>query len=94
MLVSLGGVLLFVPGLVTDVAGLLLVLPPTRALVRRGLVRAAEKRVPELRTARIRERGPVVEGEVIEPEPAPERPGGGPGRVVIEGVVEGSSDQR
>src|SRR3954471_4337524 len=64
MLVAAGGVLLFVPGLVTDVAGLLLLLPPTRGLVRRRLVRAAEARSPELRTARIRERGPVVEGDV------------------------------
>jgi UPF0716 protein FxsA len=68
MLVAAGGVLLFVPGLVTDVAGLLLLLPPTRALVRRRLVRAAEERAPELRTARIRARGPVVEGEVVEGE--------------------------
>jgi UPF0716 protein FxsA len=66
LLVAAGGVLLFVPGLVTDVAGLLLLLPPTRALVRRRLVRAAEQRSPELRTARIRERGPVVDGEVVE----------------------------
>jgi UPF0716 protein FxsA len=68
MLVAAGGVLLFVPGLVTDVAGLLLLLPPTRALIRRRLVRAAEERAPELRTARIRARGPVVEGEVVEGE--------------------------
>ena len=66
LLVAAGGVLLFVPGLVTDVAGLLLLLPPTRALVRRRLVRAAEERAPELRTARIRARGPVVEGEVLD----------------------------
>jgi UPF0716 protein FxsA len=66
LLVAAGGVLLFVPGLVTDVAGLLLLLPPTRALIRRRLVRAAEERAPELRTARIRARGPVVEGEVLD----------------------------
>ena len=45
MLIAAGGVLLFVPGLVTDVAGLLLLLPPTRSLVRRRLVLAAERRV-------------------------------------------------
>jgi UPF0716 protein FxsA len=81
MLVAAGGVLLFVPGLVTDLAGLLLVLPPTRALVRRRLVRAAEERSPELRSARIRAQAPVVDGEVVEPD-AP-----GPDRLVIEGTV-------
>jgi UPF0716 protein FxsA len=64
MLVAAAGLLLFLPGLVTDVAGMLLVLPPTRALVRRRLVRAAEERSPGLRTARIRADGPVVDGEV------------------------------
>ncbi|MFC5996051.1 FxsA family protein [Pseudonocardia hispaniensis] len=69
MLVAIGGLLLFVPGLVTDLAGLLLVLPPTRALVRRRLVRAAERRNPELKTARIRSDATVVDGEVAsEPE--------------------------
>jgi UPF0716 protein FxsA len=81
MLVAAGGVLMFVPGLVTDLAGLLLVLPPTRALVRRRLVRAAEERSPELRSARIRAQAPVVDGEVVEPD-APR-----PDRLVIEGTV-------
>lgn len=81
MLVAAGGVLLFLPGLVTDLAGLLLVLPPTRALVRRRLVRAAEERSPELRSARIRAQAPVVDGEVVEPD-APR-----PDRMVIEGTV-------
>jgi UPF0716 protein FxsA len=67
LLVAAGGVLLFVPGLVTDVAGLLLLVPPVRSLVRRRLVAAAERRAPELRTARIRSRGTVVDGEVVEP---------------------------
>jgi UPF0716 protein FxsA len=88
MLVAAGGVLLFVPGLVTDVAGLLLLLPPTRGVVRRRLVRAAEKRSPELRTARIRERGPVVDGDVVDEQPgAAPRPDGPRERLVIEGTV-------
>ncbi|HYH32959.1 MAG TPA: FxsA family protein [Pseudonocardia sp.] len=82
MLVAAGGVLLFVPGLVTDVAGLLLLLPPVRALARRRLVRAAEKRSPELRTARIRAQAPVVDGEVVDDAPPPR-----PDRLVIEGSV-------
>ena len=75
LLVAAGGVLLFLPGLVTDLAGLLLLLPPTRAMVRRRLVRAAEERAPELRTARIRARGPVVDGERGRPaQPGLRRP--------------------
>jgi UPF0716 protein FxsA len=38
-LVIFGGALLLTPGFVTDVFGLVLLLPPTRALVRRVLVR-------------------------------------------------------
>ena len=36
-LVLVGGVLLIVPGFITDVLGLLLLAPPTRALARRGI---------------------------------------------------------
>jgi len=79
MLVAAAGVLLFLPGLVTDVIGLLLLVPPIRALARRRLVRAAEERMPELRTARIRDGATVVEGEVVDEDPAPP--------VVIEGNV-------
>ena len=83
LLVAAGGVLLFVPGLVTDLAGLLLVLPPTRALVRRRLVKAAEQRAPGLRTARIRSEGPIVDGTVVD-QPAP------PGTPIIDGpIIEG-----
>lgn len=43
-LVILGGAFLVTPGFVTDVAGLLCVLPPTRALIRRALTRVAARR--------------------------------------------------
>lgn len=69
MLVAAGGVLLFVPGLVTDLAGLLLLLPPVRRVVRNRLVRVAEERVPELRTARIRSGATIVDGDVVRPRP-------------------------
>ncbi|MBV9921855.1 MAG: FxsA family protein, partial [Pseudonocardia sp.] len=59
--------LLFVPGLVTDLAGLLLLLPPVRRVVRNRLLRAAEERVPELRTARIRSGATIVDGDVVHP---------------------------
>ena len=66
LLVAAGGLLLVVPGLVTDVLALLLLLPPTRSLVRRRMVRAAEMRAPLLRTARIRADGTVVDGAVVD----------------------------
>ena len=43
-MVIFGGALLITPGFLTDVAGLLLLLPPTRALIRRGLTRIARRR--------------------------------------------------
>jgi UPF0716 protein FxsA len=85
LLVAVGGVLLFLPGLVTDLAGLLLVLPPTRSLVRRRLVRAAEERAPGLRSARIRSEGPVVDGTVVDGPGAPP---------VVDGVVIEPRDRR
>ncbi|WP_214407932.1 FxsA family protein [Pseudonocardia lacus] len=86
MLVAAGGVLLFVPGLVTDLAGLLLLFPPTRSLVRGRLVRAAEKRAPELRTARMRSGHTVVDGVVVDADTAgPTPPSDGP--LVIEGSI-------
>jgi UPF0716 protein FxsA len=44
MLVALGGLLIMLPGFVSDVAGLLLLLPPTRAIVRKAWLRRAERR--------------------------------------------------
>ena len=80
--VAAAGVLLFVPGLVTDVAGLLLLLPPTRALVRRRLVRAAEERAPSCAPRGSGPQGPVVDGVVVEdPPPRAAEP------LVIEGTV-------
>src|ERR1700754_4300566 len=83
MLVAASGVLLFVPGLVTDVAALLLLFPPIRSLARARLVRAAEQRSPGLKAARIRSQGPIVDGDVVDEEPRPAD--GGP--LVIEGSV-------
>jgi UPF0716 protein FxsA len=86
VLVAMGGLLLLVPGLVTDVAGLLLLLPPTRSLVRRRMVREAERRAPVLRTARIRGDGSIVDGEVVD-GPAWAEPRGA--RPLRPGVIEG-----
>ncbi len=45
VLVIFGGALLLTPGFLTDVLGLLLLVPATRAVARRVLVRAAGRRV-------------------------------------------------
>jgi UPF0716 protein FxsA len=45
MLVIFGGALLITPGFVTDVVGLILLVPPTRALVRRLVMRRLGRRV-------------------------------------------------
>ncbi len=44
VIIAAGGVLILVPGLVSDVVGLLCLLPPTRAVLRGRLERAAERR--------------------------------------------------
>lgn len=74
LLVAAGGVLLFLPGLVTDVVGLLLVFKPTRTLARRRLVSAAERRAPGLRSARIRSTGAIIDGDVVDAPADPHPP--------------------
>ncbi|GAA2020340.1 hypothetical protein GCM10009756_06680 [Pseudokineococcus marinus] len=73
-LVALGGVLLVVPGFVSDVVGLACVLPPTRPLVRRLLGAAAGALA--LRVVGLR-RGDVVAGQVVlDPDASSGRPPG------------------
>ncbi|RRO18052.1 FxsA family protein [Saccharopolyspora rhizosphaerae] len=48
MLIAAGGLLIVLPGFLSDVAGLLLLLPPTRALVRKRMMRAAEERAKKV----------------------------------------------
>ena len=60
-LVFAGGVLLFVPGFVTDVFGLLLLFPPTRAAARNALKRRFRGRVYRLGPG-----GPASPGGVID----------------------------
>jgi UPF0716 protein FxsA len=66
MLITAAGVLVVVPGFVSDVLGLLLLLPPIRALVRRRILRSASRRTPARYTP-----GDVVEGEIVDEPPAP-----------------------
>jgi UPF0716 protein FxsA len=45
VMVAVGGTLLLTPGFITDIAGLLLLIPPTRSLIRGGLFRYLRRRV-------------------------------------------------
>lgn len=90
MLIAAAGVFIVLPGFVSDVVGLLLLLPPTRALVRRRMLRSAvrhaDTRGTDTRGAGIRGTGTnhttarfapgaVVEGEVVDESPPASRPG-------------------
>jgi UPF0716 protein FxsA len=81
VLVIFGGALLLTPGFLSDIVGLLFLLPPTRALIRRVFLRQAMKRItvsmvgvqPPSGGAR---RSDDVEGTAVDVDP---RPGGRPG---------------
>jgi UPF0716 protein FxsA len=68
-LVVFGGAFLITPGFITDVIGLLMLLPPTRPLVRRLVMRALTRRA-ERRMARPHADSDV-EGTATEHEPPP-----------------------
>jgi UPF0716 protein FxsA len=69
VLVIFGGAFLITPGFITDVIGVLLLLPPTRAVIRRFGARALRRRV-ELRVAAAgAPRDYDVEGAATEYEP-------------------------
>lgn len=63
-LVIFGGLLLLTPGFLTDLLGLLLLIPPTRAVVRAALARRLAHRM--IRAAA--PRGDVVEGTAVDVE--------------------------
>ncbi len=72
VLIAAGGVLIVLPGFVSDVIALLVLLPPTRALLRRRMLRSAIRAAPPfgpggaMRGQRID--GDVVDGEVVDGE--------------------------
>jgi UPF0716 protein FxsA len=75
VLVVFGGALLITPGFISDVFGILFLLPPTRALIRRLLVRRLGRRI-QIRAFRGRGRDYDVEGTASEydaPSPRIER---------------------
>jgi UPF0716 protein FxsA len=70
VLVIFGGALLLTPGFITDVFGLLFLLPPTRAVLRRLLVRRFGLRMVSSVTMPRRAREPWdVEGNAVDVEP-------------------------
>lgn len=64
-LVVLGSVLMFVPGLVTSVVGLLMLLPPTRALFRPVLAGVAARRVAKM-AATMPRQVTVVDADIVD----------------------------
>jgi UPF0716 protein FxsA len=67
-LVIFGGALLLTPGFLTDVLGLLLLIPPTRAIVRRILQRRLAHRMVASVTGRRTRRGDDFEGTAVDVE--------------------------
>ena len=84
-MVALGTVLVFMPGLITTAAGLLLLLPPTRAVARPVLTALAARRMPLITVATAAAsrsgagRQDYIDGEVVdvvdvEPQALPRKP--------------------
>jgi UPF0716 protein FxsA len=69
VLVIFGGAFLITPGFITDVIGLLLLVPPTRAVIRRLAMRVISRRV----SMRVAASGGPVEGTATEYEAPPRR---------------------
>ncbi len=65
-LILVGGTLMLSPGFVTDVFGIVLILPFTRPLARRLLTRYLSRRLLDGRRPGPGPQGPVVRGEVID----------------------------
>ncbi|MEU4212588.1 FxsA family membrane protein [Streptomyces sp. NPDC026206] len=77
-LTMLGGLLLMVPGLISDAAGLLCLFPPTRALLRRSVGRRLNRAgVFPPAPAPLRD-DKVVQGEVVRDDEPPAPRTGGP----------------
>ena len=75
VLVIFGGALLLTPGFLSDVVGLMFLLPPTRALIRRVFLRQAMKRITVTmvgtQVPRNGRRSDDVEGTAVDVDPRP-----------------------
>ena len=65
-LILVGGTLMISPGFVTDVVGILLILPFTRPVARRLLTRVVTRRFLDAHRPGPGPQGPVVRGEVLD----------------------------
>jgi UPF0716 protein FxsA len=76
ILVIFGGALLLTPGFITDIFGIAFLLPPTRAVVRRLLVRRfADRMIAAATRGRPRPFPADVDGDGVEVDPDRLRPG-------------------
>src|SRR5215211_5859497 len=73
VLVIFGGAFLITPGFLTDVVGLLMLLPPTRSIIRRLAVRAIGRRMALRVAGTPGPRGYDVEGTATERSRPPEQ---------------------
>jgi len=76
VLVIFGGAFLITPGFITDIVGLLLLVPPTRSVIRSAVVRRLGRRVAVGTTTRFGRRAPRdydVEGSAHEYDDSPQR---------------------
>lgn len=92
-LILVGGVLLVVPGLISDVIGLLFLLPFTRPLARKVLAFFVARRMVKLglSTTYARRDGTVIEGETVDEPAAGTQPDTGStasGPIIIAGEIE------
>jgi len=78
VLVIFGGALLLTPGFISDVFGLLFLLPPTRAVIRRVFLRQAMRRITVTMAAGVRPprrgragRDDDLQGSAVEVDPRP-----------------------
>ena len=78
VLVIFGGALLLTPGFLTDVVGLLFLLPPTRAVIRRVFLRQAMRRItvtmangPRMAPRRDGTRDDDIDGTAVDVDPRP-----------------------
>ena len=88
-LVLVGGVLLIVPGFISDIFGFLFLLPLTRPLARKFIAFFVARRINRLGVpvamARA-DRANLIEGETVEPAPPRSEEASGP--IIIAGEIE------
>ncbi len=88
-LVLVGGIMLILPGFLTDIAGLMFLLPPTRRLVRTALGWAVATQVAKsgFRSTQANPSPGTVPGTVVNDQPEPPRRG----PIVLHGEIENDS---